>query len=277
MSDPDPTPIDRPDGRRAFGRDPDNYDEARPAYPGRVFELLRERCGLGQGTRVFEIGPGTGLATRPLLAAGALVTAVEPDPRLAAYLGQHTPIDTLQIVASPFEEANLPRASFDLGCSATAFHWLDQRPALAKVANLLRPGGSWAMWWNVFGDAERDDPFHEATKALLADLPMTPSQPLSWRHPFALDSVARIDDMQSIGAFEDIAFETLNWTLQLDARQVRALYATFSHFSALEPAVRERLLERLYEIAAQDFAGRVERNMCTAIYTARRKSDRARD
>jgi 16S rRNA (adenine1518-N6/adenine1519-N6)-dimethyltransferase len=42
--------------------------------------------GAGAGSRVLEIGPGLGALTGPLLEAGARVTAVEVDPRIAAYL-----------------------------------------------------------------------------------------------------------------------------------------------------------------------------------------------
>jgi hypothetical protein len=65
--------------------------------------------------------------------------------------------------------------------------------------------------------------------------------------------------------------ETLKWALVLTPAQVRALYATYSHFSVLEAGERERLLDGLEDIAETRFAGRVERNMCTAIYTARRR------
>lgn len=41
---------------------------------------------LKPGDRVVEVGPGLGVLTRRLLAAGATVLAVELDPRLAAYL-----------------------------------------------------------------------------------------------------------------------------------------------------------------------------------------------
>jgi 16S rRNA (adenine1518-N6/adenine1519-N6)-dimethyltransferase len=43
-------------------------------------------AGVHPGDRVLEIGPGLGALTEPLLAAGARVTAVEVDRRLAAYL-----------------------------------------------------------------------------------------------------------------------------------------------------------------------------------------------
>lgn len=269
---PEPRPLDRLEGRRAFGADADNYDAARPEYPARVFEILRESCGLGSSTRAFEIGPGTGLATRRLLAAGVQsLAAVEPDERLGAVLRRRSPDPRLSVLTQPFEEAELPSGSFDFGCSATAFHWLDQRPALEKVATLLRPGGWWAMWWNVFGDPERPDAFHDATRELLSGLSRTPSEPQSWRHPFALDRDARFADLKAGGAFDEIACEVIRWTLVLDAAEVRALYATYSQFSVVEEGERDRLLDALRDIAATQFAGRVERNMCTPVYTARRR------
>jgi len=94
----------------------------------------------------FEIGAGTGTATRELLKYGAKpLAAVEPDERLAAYLRETIPNEALTVVVAPFEEAALPEASFDLGVSATAFHWLDEDFALTKVSKLLRPESWWAM------------------------------------------------------------------------------------------------------------------------------------
>ena len=61
------------------------------------------------------------------------------------------------------------------------------------------------------------------------------------------------------------------WTLTLTTAETRALYATYSQFSVLPPAERERILDALAQIAQTQFAGRVERNMCTALYTTRRR------
>jgi SAM-dependent methyltransferase len=255
------------DGRRAFGGDAANYDTARPEYPAWVFETLAARCGLKPGARVFEVGPGTGLATRHLVRAGAAVTAIEPDERLAVLLKERSP--GVEIAPSTFEDAALPPAAFDLGVSATAFHWMEQAPALAKVASLLKPGGFWAMWWNVFGDSMRDDAFHDATVHLLEG-GTTPTHPPSFKHPFALDEEARRADLAASGAFADIAVRMERWTLVLDPAQTRALYATYSQFAPLDDAERNRILDALAEIAATQFDGRVERNMVTALYAARR-------
>jgi hypothetical protein len=79
--------IDRAEGQRAFGIDPTSYDQARPDYPPRVYEILRDCCGLQPGVRTFEIGPGSGVATRHLLRLGAApLVVVEPDERLASFL-----------------------------------------------------------------------------------------------------------------------------------------------------------------------------------------------
>src|SRR5919109_4414448 len=97
--------IDRREGRSVFGQDVEAYERGRPGHPERVYEVLRERCGLAPGTRVLEIGPGTGQATRRLLALGAdPLVVVEPDPALAAYLPSVTEARP-EIVASSLEEA----------------------------------------------------------------------------------------------------------------------------------------------------------------------------
>jgi len=184
MSEPT---IDRRFGRQAFGASPDGYHAGRPDYPDWVFQTLCERCGLARGAAVFEIGAGTGKATRRLLDLGAdPVVALEPDPRLAAFLRQTAGDAALRVMISSFEEAALDAASFDLGVCATAFHWLDENAALLKVADLLRPGGWWAAFWNVFGDDSRPDHFHHATRTLLPG----PSSTSVGSHdqPFALDA-----------------------------------------------------------------------------------------
>ena len=51
-----------------------------------ALDAIVEAAELAPGDRVVEVGPGLGVLTRRLLAAGATVIAVELDPRLAAYL-----------------------------------------------------------------------------------------------------------------------------------------------------------------------------------------------
>ncbi|MDQ2854485.1 MAG: 16S rRNA (adenine(1518)-N(6)/adenine(1519)-N(6))-dimethyltransferase RsmA [Chloroflexota bacterium] len=53
---------------------------------GAALDAIVAAAELEAGDRVVEVGPGLGVLTRRLLAAGASVLSVELDPRLAAYL-----------------------------------------------------------------------------------------------------------------------------------------------------------------------------------------------
>jgi SAM-dependent methyltransferase len=190
------------EGRRLFGNNPATYHDARPDYPDELYQRLIARCGLRSGSSLFEIGPGTGLASRRLLALGASpLRAIEPDPRLAGFLRESISVGVLEIDQTSFEEAILPRATFDLGVAATSFHWLEQASALAKVYQSLKPGGWWAMWWNHFGP-EQPDAFQKATDHLFIGTTDSPSMSGKGRPPFALDHENRLKDLTA-GGFLD--------------------------------------------------------------------------
>ena len=106
--------LQRAEGRLLFGRDPSGYAAGRPDYPSFVYDHLRETCGLAPGSRILEIGPGTGVATRQMLSAGARVMAVEPDPSLASFLRHANPTDDLQTTESTLEDAEIEYGRFDL-------------------------------------------------------------------------------------------------------------------------------------------------------------------
>ena len=261
-----PIQIERSFGRQAFGADPANYDASRPAYPDWVFESLAEH-GLEPGAAVFEIGPGTGTATRPLLARGAdPLVAIEPDPRLADYLRRNTPSPALEVRNAAFEDADLPAGAFDLGLAATSFHWLVEDEALARIARLLKPGGWWAALWNIFGDDSRPDPFHDATHELLGGHPQSPGQ--QGNAPFGADVAARTSALERAG-FQAIAHRMSHWPLVLSADETVRLYATYSNVVARPD--RDRELAELRRIAETRFGGRVTRNMTTVLYLARRR------
>jgi SAM-dependent methyltransferase len=199
------------------------------------------------------------------LGANPLI-AVEPDSRLAEFLRKNNPDPALTVIISAFEDADLEECAFDLGVSATSFHWLEEDAALKKIARLLHPGGWWAAFWNLFGDDSRPDPFHLATKELL-DGPASPSAGERGL-PFGLDGEARLAALRGSGAFEVAESQTHTWSLALNAEQTVSLYATYSNINVRPD--REAVLAELGRIAHEEFGGSVVRNMTTALYIARR-------
>lgn len=265
--------IDKQEGRDLFGTDPQNYNEIRPPYPKEIYEFLLITGALRANTSTLEIGAGNGLATRRLLDFGANpLTVIEPDKRFLPLLGSITKLYKAEIhcISASFEEAMLPGHHYDLVAAATSFHWIDPSIGLAKVAEVLKPGGYVALWWHVFGDLGQDDPFHEATRTILQPLSNSPSgEPDTV--PFALDTPARMRDFSNTGQFEQPKHRVYRWTFVLNTAQVGSLYATFSPISRLPEEQRKTILHQLMEIADKQFGGIVERKMVSPIYVARRK------
>jgi SAM-dependent methyltransferase len=254
--------------------DVDSYDRGRPGYPDRVYELLGQRCGLGARTNVLEIGPGTGQATRRLLDAGASVTAVELGPQLARRLESNLGGPDLRVLVGAFEDLTFEPESFDLVVAATSFHWLPSGDALQVCANALRAGGSLALWWNVFGDPDRPDPFHDALTPILERLaPALLDVPgagnaATGQWPYALDGAARIGEIVASGRFGTVYREVIPWTGRHRADELRALFASFSPWLALPPDERTRVLDALERLARDEFGGVVERPYLTPVYVA---------
>jgi SAM-dependent methyltransferase len=260
--------IARAEGRRLFGTTAETYDRARPGHADAVYEILAERCGLRPGAKVLEIGPGTGQATRRLLERGAdPLVALEPDPALAAFLRDRLG-QRIVIRPSTLETAELEQ-DFDLAVAASSFHWIDERVGLERIHDALRPDGSIALWWTLFGDSNRDDPFRAAVEPLLGAVPLSPSRPEQDGPPFATDEGARIGALEMAG-FEDVTSRRLEWTRTWDTHGTRDLFGTFSPILALAPAERESLLDEIANVADTEFAGRVTRPLVTSMYTARK-------
>ena len=260
-------------GVASFGLNPEGYEDARPPYPEMLYQVLIEHGALARGSATLEIGAASGLATRRLIELGAgPITVVEPDERFAPQLSklrQTTGAD-LRVLSCAFEDARLPTHSFGLVAAATSYHWLDPDTALAKIADALAPGGYVALWWNVFTDLDREDPFHDATLPLFGDQAISPSGAPD-AIPFALDRTAREAEFARNGAYGPVTYFETRWTLVLDTARVGRLYEGFSHIQRLPRPERDALLQRLMEVAQTQFGGRVERNMTSPIYLARRK------
>jgi SAM-dependent methyltransferase len=107
-----------------------------------VFDALGPLAGI----RVLDVGAGTGIAARALIAWHANVVAIDPGRELLRRATTHT-ADLVAVVA---DGAALPVRSntVDLVCFAQAWHWLDPATRVAEVDRVVRSGGRCAAWWS---------------------------------------------------------------------------------------------------------------------------------
>lgn len=133
----------------SFGAVADLYDEVRPSYPAEALDWALGPLGSGSW-QVADIGAGTGIMTRLLLAAGHRAIAVEPDPQMRRRLAEATPEAT--VLAGRAEEVPLPDGAVDGAVAAQAYHWFDRPNTHAELARIIRPHGIFAAIWN-----DRDD------------------------------------------------------------------------------------------------------------------------
>ena len=128
----------------SFGAAAVAYAEHRPDYaPAAVLWALEP----APGRRVLDLGAGTGKLTGTLVALGADVIAVEPDPAMLTELRRALP--SVRALPGSAEAIPVPDASVDAVLAGNALHWFDMALAGPEIARVLAPGGILAGLWNV--------------------------------------------------------------------------------------------------------------------------------
>ncbi|MEV0277285.1 class I SAM-dependent methyltransferase [Streptomyces sp. NPDC050610] len=131
----------------SFGAAAVAYAEHRPDYARAAVGWAFEPA---PGPRVLDLGAGTGKLTATLIASGAEVIAVEPDPAMLTELRRSLP--AVRALSGSAEAIPLPDASVDAVLAGNAMHWFDMAVAGPEIARVLAPGGTLAGLWNVMDD-----------------------------------------------------------------------------------------------------------------------------
>jgi 2-polyprenyl-3-methyl-5-hydroxy-6-metoxy-1,4-benzoquinol methylase len=86
--------------RIVFDAAADRYEATRSGYPEALVSRFVETSGLSVGSRVLEIGCGTGQLTRQLVGLGAAMTALDPGPSMIATAKRHSDLSGVKTVAN---------------------------------------------------------------------------------------------------------------------------------------------------------------------------------
>jgi SAM-dependent methyltransferase len=257
------------DPRLTFGTVVDLYHEIRPTYPAALFDEFFAL--LPSKPEVLEVGPGTGQATRDLLARGAVVHAVEISPSMASRLRSNLPTERLTVSVGDFETIDLVAESVDAVFSASAYHWISPAAQVDRPALILRPGGILAVVGLFQVDSPEDRGFYAA------------AQPIYERYGRANEgppAEARTDVEPTIAQaligpdprFTDVVVHRWDWDQTYTAAQYRKLMLSFSDTNMMDASVRTGLVDDIEAFINSHFDGRVTRPLVVTLTTARRAS-----
>jgi SAM-dependent methyltransferase len=252
------------DIRRSFDGAVESYDRVRPTYPAALFDALFAL--LPSAPEVVEVGPGTGQATRDLLARGATVHAVEIGPAMADALRANLPSDRLRITVGDVEEVALAPASADALVAATSYHWVSPSAQTDLPVRVLRPGGTVAIVDTIQVDGPEDAGFFAAARPVYERHGQGHRGPPAPRRGDVDPPVRAVLDADH--RFSAVAVRRFDQDQTYTAAAYRRLMLSYSGTQMMEAAERAALLDAVEALVHRDFGGHVTRPLVMTLTTA---------
>ena len=274
-SDPEPTPepaegLAREPGlphkarawAESFGAEAERYDRARPRYPD---VLIRRIADASPGPEVLDVGCGTGIATRQFRDAGCRVLGVEVDARMAEQARRHG----IVVEVSKFEDWDPAGRSFDAVVAAQTWHWIDALAGARQAARVLRPGGRFAVFWNVAKpEPALAEAFAEVYRTAVPDNPIFGrGAAAGGEGGYAVFSERAAEGLRESGAFSDAEQWTYDWERTYTRDEYLDVVPTLGGHSLFSPAELAQVLSGIgaaIDAAGGVFAVRYTVEVCTA-------------
>ena len=255
----------RPDDiRLSFNEAAEIYDKVRPSYPADLFNSLFQM--LPSQPEIVEVGPGTGQATKDLLARGASVLAIELGPATAAKLSSNLPSDRLRVAVGDFEVMELAAGEVDAVFSATAYHWISREAQTDRPAAMLRSGGLVAIVDLIQVDSPEDVGFFAAAQPIYERYGQGHSGPPAPTRESVDPKIRAVLDTDR--RFDRVDVRNYDWDQTYSASDYRNLMLSYSGTQMMEESDRVRLLDDMESFIWSDFGGAVTRPLVVTLTTA---------
>ncbi len=240
------------------------YDRFRPTYPDAVIDDVISLSNLGPGSRLLEIGCGTGQATLPLAKRGYRLDCVDPGKNLLAMAQEKCRgWPRVSFTGARFEQAVLRSRSYDLVFSAQAFHWIEPMVRLRKAARLLDDDGSLALVYNYPG-APKDDVLERLSSLIQRESGGLLS---AWNYEDEVEGW--IEEIDGCGLFRNISVSRHSWHQHYSAEEYAGLFRTYSDFLSLPRALQNRVSRCIRRFISR-YGGSVRRSYDCVLIHARK-------
>lgn len=200
-----------------FGSTEAYYAQYRPGYGEWTIDVLCDRFGMDETTRVLDLGCGAGQIAIPVSEHAGTVVGMDPNERMLreaqATATKRGRTNVEWIVGS---DAQLCEAlgPFDLTTMGRSFHWMDQQQTLERLFHMTNPGGGIALLtdieWFTRGTQAWQDAVYDVAQGYVDDLPERTGPVESYPNPW--------DKLISEFGFVDVETDHLEiereWTVE---------------------------------------------------------------
>ncbi|GAA1287050.1 methyltransferase type 11 [Planotetraspora silvatica] len=222
----------------SFGSDAERYDRTRPRYPDAMVNRI---IAAGPGPDVLDVGCGTGIEARQFQAAGCKVLGVDVDARMAEFARR----SGVEVEVATFEAWDPADRDFDAVIAGQAWHWVDAAAGAAKAAQVLRPGGRLAVFWNVGQPPpEVSEAFAAVYDQVVPDALTARAyrQKMSALEGYSVLFTKAVDGIRQAGVFGDPEQWRFDWEQSYTRDEWLDLLPTQGDHSRFSPAELEELL-----------------------------------
>lgn len=241
-----------------FDRIAQSYQQARSTYPPRLYDDLFQYAGTPV-RRALEIGCGSGQASLPLAQRVATLVCLEPGTNLTALAKQSlASFAGASVLCISFEDWQGRTEDFDLVVAANSLQWIERKTRTAKIAQVLRPGGTLAILRKI--PVESGTAVEKQIALALPEILPFQREPQLW---------PREREFKKSGCFGDLARLRYDETLEHTSDEYVALLSTMNRYQSLPEAARQAGFERICE-AVRAHGNRIEVKFVTHLLLARR-------
>lgn len=248
------------------------YDQVRPGYPEALFDDVVTRSHIPPDGRILEVGCGTGQATIPFARRGYQIDGIELGENLAAVARHNLAVyPKAKVLVGAFETWPHEDQMYSLLVSATAFHWIDPAVRYQRAAQVLKPDGHIALFWNKHVQTAISADFFEAVQGIyLREVSAMARNYPGLPHPKDLLTPVT-EEIDQSGLFGEVTVLRYPWNVDYDSTEYISLLNTYSDHLSLDVAVRGRLFGGIAELIGTQFGNRITKEYLTILYLSRRK------
>ncbi|MGH9090976.1 MAG: class I SAM-dependent methyltransferase [Acidimicrobiales bacterium] len=219
-----------------------NADTKRPLTDTPLSRELRAPPSASDGA---PVGIGTGISALPFRKARWHVLGVEPDERMAGYAQRAG----LEVEIATFEDWDPEGRTFDLVIAGQTWHWVDPVLGASRAAEVLRPGGRIALFWNVMTfPADIGERFSAVYRQVFPEFPFFQNGT-----PGGIDSYAPLLDKAKDGLRRTRSFDEpepwqFDWERPYTREEWLEQVPTFGGHSQIRPEKLTELLAGIGEM-----------------------------